>query len=74
MRMRAFLLIVAALLLVLGGLVSAGMLHWPQEKEVLRVGGAALSVRQDRKPDARLGYGLLAVGAVAAVLALTRKR
>lgn len=72
--MRASLLIVAVLLLVAGGLISAGMLSVPQEKEVLRLGDRALSVTQQRTPDRRLGYGLLVAGAVVLVVGLTRKR
>ena len=72
--MRAFLLVVATLLLLAGGLIAAGMLSWPQQKEVLRLGGHALSVTQERKPDPRLGYGLLALGTVVLLVGLGRKR
>jgi hypothetical protein len=72
--MRAFLLVAALLLLVAGGLIAAGLLSLPREKEVLRLGGASLSVTQDRKPDARIGYGLLVAGAIAGVIGLSRKR
>jgi hypothetical protein len=74
LRMRAFLLVLALLMLVAGGLIAAGMLNLPREKEVLRLGGAALSVTQQRKPDARIGYGLLLVGAAVGAIALSRKR
>ena len=74
LRMRAFLLVLALLMLVAGGLIAAGMLSLPREKEVLRLGGAALSVTQQRKPDARIGYGLLLVGAAVGAIALSRKR
>jgi hypothetical protein len=50
------------------------MLSLPREKEVLRLGDASLSVTQERKPDARLGYGLLLAGAVVGAIGLARKR
>lgn len=72
--MRISLLVVAVLLLVAGGLISAGLLRVPQEKEVLRIGDKALSVTQERTPDRRLGYGLLVIGAIVLVVGVSRKR
>jgi hypothetical protein len=71
--MRATALVVGLLLLVAGGLITAGLLSWPDKKEVLRLGDASLSVTQDRKPDPRLGYGLLGLGAVVLVAGLASR-
>jgi hypothetical protein len=71
--MRASLLVVAVLLLVAGGLISAGLLRVPQEKEVLRIGSKSLSMTQERQPDRRIGYGLLVIGAIVLVVGASRK-
>jgi hypothetical protein len=73
--MRTPALIIGILLLIAGGLVSAGMFSFSDTKEVLKVGDASLSVTQQKTPDRTLGYVLLAVGAVVTVVgAMAKKR
>jgi hypothetical protein len=73
--MRTPALIIGILLLIAGGLVSAGLFSFSDTKEVLKVGDASLSVTQQKTPDRTLGYVLLAVGAVVTVVgAMAKKR
>lgn len=73
--MKTVSLVLGVLLLIGGGLISAGMLSVPDRKEVLRVGDAALSVTQNRKPDRTVGYVLLGAGALLVAFgAFARKR
>jgi hypothetical protein len=73
--MRTPALILGILLLVAGGLISAGMFSFTDTKEVLKIGDASLKVSKESKPDRTLGYVLLGAGAlVIAVGALAKKR
>jgi hypothetical protein len=72
--MRKPALIIGVLLLVAGGLISAGMLSIPDKKEILSVGDASLSVTQQKKPDRTLGYVLLALGAVGVIVGVAGKK
>lgn len=73
--MRTPALIVGILLLVFGGLISAGMFSFTDTKEVLKIGDASLKVTQEKTPDRTLGYVLLGVGALVTVVgAVSKKR
>jgi hypothetical protein len=73
--MRTPALVIGILLLIVGGLISAGVFSFTDTREVLRIGDASLEVSQQKKPDRTLGYVLLAVGAVVTVLgAVSKKR
>ncbi len=72
MRMTA--LIVGLLLLIAGALIASGTYTYTQDKEVLKIGDASLSVKQEKTLPKGLGYGLLAAGAAALALAATSKK
>ena len=72
--MRTPALVVGVLLLVAGGLISAGMLSVPDKKEVLRIGDASISVTEQKRPDRTLGYVLLGVGALVTVIGAVAKK
>lgn len=73
--MRTPALILGILLLVAGGLISAGMFSFTDTKEVLKIGDASLKVSKEKKPDRTLGFILLGVGAVVTVVgAMAKKR
>lgn len=73
--MRVPALVVGILLLIAGGLISAGMFSFTDTKEVLKIGDASLKVSQQKTPDRTLGYVLLGVGALVTVAgALSKKR
>ncbi len=72
MRMPA--LIIGILLLVAGALVLSGTFKYTDDKEVLKIGDASLTVQQEKSPPNNLGYGLLAIGAVALVFAAAGKK
>jgi hypothetical protein len=73
--MRVPALVVGIILLVVGGLISAGMFSFTDTKEVLKIGDASLKVSQQKTPDRTLGYVLLGVGALVTVVgAVSKKR
>jgi hypothetical protein len=73
--MRTPALILGILLLVAGGLISAGMFSFTDTKEVLKIGDASLKVSKEKKPDQTLGFVLLGLGAVVTVVgAMAKKR
>ena len=72
--MRKPALVIGAILLIVGGLITAGMLSFPDKKEILSVGDASLSVTKNTKPDRTLGYVLLALGAVGVIVGVAGKK
>ena len=72
--MRIPALIIGLLLLIAGGLITAGSFTYHQDKELLKIGDASLTVSQEKPLPKRLGYGLLAAGAAALVLAAASKK
>ena len=72
MRMPA--LIVGILLLIASALVLSGTFTYNDNKEVLKIGDASLTMQEKKSPPKEWGYGLLAVGALALVIAATSKK
>lgn len=73
--MQRIVLVIGILCLLAGGLVAAGVVDFADERSVLSVGDAELSVETRETAPPTLGYGLLAVGALLTVGALVvRKR
>ncbi|MBD8525219.1 hypothetical protein [Pseudomarimonas arenosa] len=72
MRMRY--LLPGVLLILLGILSLIGKLSWQEDKELVRIGDAELSVKQERSPADWVGYGLLFAGGVLVVGGLASRR
>lgn len=72
--MRTFALVLGLLLLVAGGLVSAGLFSFTDTREVLKIGDASLKVSKQKKPDRSLGYVLLGAGAVVIAIGAAAKK
>ena len=72
--MRTPALIIGVLLLIAGGLISAGMISVADKKEVLSIGDASISVTEQKRPDRTLGYVLLGIGAVLTVVGAVAKK
>jgi hypothetical protein len=72
MRMSA--LIIGILLLIVGGLISAGLLSISSEETVAKVGPLELTTKQEKKPDAVFGYVLLGAGVLVLVAGLATRK
>ena len=72
--MQRIVLVIGILCLLAGGLVAAGVVDFADERTVLSVGDAALSVETRETAPPMLGYGLLAVGALLSVGALVMRK
>ena len=72
--MRNTALIVGVLLLVAGGLISAGLLGFDQQETVAKIGSLAITKTERRKPPPLWGLGLLGVGVLLVVVGLRAKK
>lgn len=72
--MKLRLLIPGAILILLGVMSLNGKLSWQEDKELVRIGDAELSVQTKRKPADWLGYVLLVAGGGLAIGGLAGKR
>lgn len=72
--MKAKFLIPGILLIIIGLLSLVGKLSWQEDKELVKIGDAELSVKTERKPSDFIGYGLLFAGGVLTVGGLWSKR
>ena len=72
--MRTPLLVIAILLLVVGGLVSAGLISFTKEETVAKLGPLELTATEQKKPAPVIGYVLLGAGALALVVAFVGKK
>jgi len=71
--MRTPLLVIGAILLVVGGLISAGVIKY-DSKETAELGPIEFSVTKEKSPPLNLGWILLGVGAVAVVIGVASKK
>ncbi|GAB2667819.1 MULTISPECIES: hypothetical protein [Arenimonas] len=71
MRMPA--IIIGVILLVVGGLITAGVFKY-DSKETAELGPIELSVTKEKSPPINLGWILLGVGAVAVVIGAASKK
>jgi len=55
---------IGIVLLVIGGLISLGVVTYPDSKELFSVGDNAVTVQTEKTPSRNLGYVLLVVGGV----------
>lgn len=72
--MRNSILIVGALVLVAGSLVTAGVVTLPQRTELLRVGDASLGYTAQKAPPRQVGYGLMILGGLGLAIGLLRRK
>lgn len=71
--MRTPLLVIGAILLVIGGLITAGVFKY-DSKETAELGPIELSVTKEKSPPINLGWILLGAGAVAVVIGVASKK
>lgn len=71
--MRTPLLVIGAILLVIGGLITAGVFKY-DSKETAELGPIELSVTKEKSPPINLGWILLGAGAVAVVVGAASKK
>ena len=71
--MRTPLLVLGAILLVVGGLITAGVFRY-DSKETAELGPIELSVTKEKSPPINLGWILLGAGAVAVVVGVASKK
>lgn len=72
--MRTAALIVGVLLLVAGGLISAGILSFDREETVAKLGPLEITTTDHKKPAPVVGYLLLGVGALVLVVGLVGRK
>ena len=72
--MKTTAIIIGILLLIVGALISLGVVSYPDSKTLFSIGDSAVSVATDKTPSRTLGYVLLIIGGVVtAAAAATRK-
>jgi|GEM_PF-6292314 len=71
MRMPA--LILGVILLIVGGLIAAGMLRYDGEDKA-EFGPVKFSLTREKTPPANLGWVLVGVGALALVVGVASKK
>ena len=72
--MRSPLLILGVILLVVGGLISAGVFSFTSQKQVAKLGPLEITSTEEKKPPLNLGYILLGIGAVVIVVGAVAKK
>ena len=65
---------VAVILLVVGALITAGVISYDREETVAKLGPLELTATQEKKPAPMIGYVLLGAGALALVVAFVGKK
>ncbi len=72
--MKTTAIIIGLLLLIVGALISLGVVSYPDSKTLFSIGDSAVTVATDKTPSRTLGYVLLIIGGVVtAAAAATRK-
>ena len=72
--MRNPLLIIGVILLVAGGLISAGVFHYTDQKQVAKLGPLEITSTEEKRPPLNLGYILLGIGAIVIVVGAVTKK
>lgn len=72
--MRIPALVIGLLLLIAGGLISAGVISFEKEETVAKLGPLEMTTTEQKKPAPVIGYVLLGAGALALVVGLVSKR
>ena len=72
--MKTTAIIIGLLLLIVGALISLGVVSYPDSKTLFSIGDSAVTVATDKTPSRTVGYVLLIIGGVVtAAAAATRK-
>lgn len=72
--MRILALIAGVILLVVGALISAGVLSFDQQETVAKLGPIELTSTEEKRPEPLVGYGLLGAGALLLVVGLVTRK
>jgi hypothetical protein len=72
--MRSPALIIGVILLIIGGLISAGVFSFASEKQVAKLGPLEITSTEQKKPPLNLGYILLGIGAIVVVAGAIAKK
>ncbi|MFC4726635.1 hypothetical protein [Coralloluteibacterium thermophilus] len=72
--MRTPALVIGILLLVAGGLISAGVINFQREEQVAQVGPLEINRTTTERPRPTIGWILLGAGALAVVVGVAAKK
>ena len=72
MRMPA--IIIGAILLIIGGLITAGVFKFQSTEKVADIGPIAITKTDTKSPPINLGWVLIGVGAIALVVGVASKK
>lgn len=72
--MRTPALVIGILLLVAGGLISAGIVSIDKQETVAKIGPLEVTTTEQKKPAPMVGYVLLGLGALLVVAGIAAKK
>jgi hypothetical protein len=72
--MRKPALLIGAMLLIIGGLISAGVFKFQTTEKVADIGPIEISKTDTKTPPINLGWVLIGVGAIAVVVGAVSKK
>ena len=72
--MRTPALVIGVLLLIIGGLITAGVFKFQTTEKVADIGPIEISKTDTKTPPINLGWILLGAGAVAVVIGVASKK
>ena len=72
--MRTPALVIGVLLLIIGGLITAGVFKFQTTEKVADIGPIEISKTDTKSPPLNLGWILLGAGAVAVVVGVASKK
>lgn len=72
MRMPA--IIIGAILLIIGGLITAGVFKFQSTEKVADIGPIEITTTDTKTPPINLGWVLIGLGAVAIVVGVSSKK
>ena len=72
--MRNPMLIIGVILLVVGGLIAAGVFSFSRQDQVAKLGPLEITRTEEKKPPLNLSYILLGLGAIVVVAGAVAKK
>lgn len=72
--MRTPALVIGVLLLIVGGLIAAGVFSFSKQQTVAKLGPMEITTTEQKKPAPILGYVLLGAGALVLVFGAASKK